>query len=443
MNNQWLLPQEAPTGSEPVQPGQKDIFHQMIRAWLRFSGPDPRRFRATIEDQELLRRSRLLSALFSLIMVAILLTAPTAIPVPTYWIPIIAFLLLGLVALILNRGAYVTISGVFYILAIDATLTILMATLPTGIRNSNIPDFDLFIIPTLIGGVVLPRRFVPFLAALHICITIALFTLLPHDPLLTQEITLNQKGFAYAELSDAFLIQIVGATIAWLGAWSVDRALLRASRAEEVAEARKRLNEQAQQIVAQKHRLDYGMSILKEAQARFANGDYTARVKLQDNELTPLALSFNLLAERLYRITQIAQEYTRLEQALQQLFEIQNTLFYGGPLKPYPATGTLVDHLYFSFQRYDQLRHSVDKGGSSVERVRRELTQQKLLLTQLDTILAQTHAVVRLLPNDTHRPHLSSVELIEKAQQVSTQITGQEQRCQQEMKLLEQLLRGR
>jgi hypothetical protein len=191
-----------------------------------------------------------------------------------------------------------------------------MATLPTGIGNSNIPDFDLFIIPTLIGGVVLPRRFVPWLAALHICITIALFTLLPHDPLLTQEITLNQKGFAYAELSDAFLIQIVGATIAWLGAWSVDRALLRASRAEEVAEARKRLNEQAQLIVAQKHRLDYGMSMLKEARARFANGDYTARVKLQDNELTPLALSFNLLAERLYRITQIAQEYTRLEQAL-------------------------------------------------------------------------------------------------------------------------------
>ena len=131
MNNQWLLPQEAPTGSEPVQPGQKGVFHQMIRAWLRFSGPDPRRFRATMEDQELLRRSRLLSALFSLIIVAILLTAPTAIPVPTYWIPIIAFLLLSLVALILNRGAYVTMSGVFYILAIDATLTILMATFPT------------------------------------------------------------------------------------------------------------------------------------------------------------------------------------------------------------------------------------------------------------------------------------------------------------------------
>jgi HAMP domain-containing protein len=168
--------------------------------------------------------------------------------------------------------------------------------------------------------------------------------LLPYDPLLTQEITLNQKGFAYAELSDAFLIQIVGATIAWLGAWSVDRALLRTSRAEEVAEARKRLNEQAQQIVAQKHRLDYGMSMLKEAQARFANGDYTARVKLQDNELTPLALSFNLLAERLYRITQIAQEYTRLEQALQQLFEIQNNALLWWPFKVWWTIEALLSH---------------------------------------------------------------------------------------------------
>src|SRR5216684_1911764 len=439
MNNQWSLPQEVPTGSEPAKRG---IFQRMIHAWLRVSGPDARRFRATIEDQELLRRSRVLSALFSLIIVAVVLTAPTAIPVPTYWIPIGAFLVLGLVALVFNRMAYIAASGIFYILAIDATLTILMVTLPSGIRNSNIPDFDLFIIPTLIGGGVLPRRFVPFLAILHMCIIITLFTQLPHDRLLTQEIAINQKGFVYAELSDAFLIQVVGATIAWLSAWSVDRALLRASRAEEVAEARKRLNEQAQLIVEQKQRLDHGISILKEAQASFANGDYTARAKLQDNELTPLAFSFNLLAERLYRITQIAQEYTRLEQALQQLFDIQNTLSYGGPLRPFSPTGTVVDHLYPSFQRYDHLRQGVAQGCSSIDMVRRELIQQKPLLTQLDAILVQTHALVRLLPDETQRPHLSSVQLIEKAQQLCAQINEQEKRCQQEIKLLEQLLKG-
>lgn len=436
MNHQRSFPQEVPTGREPVPPEQEGLFQRIRRFWLQFSGPDLRHFRATIEDQERLRRSRLLSALFALIIVTLLLTAPTAIPVPTYWIPLFSLLLLTVVALLLNRRAYVTLSAVYFLLAIDATLTILMVTLPTGIRNSNIPDFDLFILPTLIGGVVLPRHFVPMLAVLHIGLIITLFTLLPHDPLLTQEIAINQKGLAYAELSDALLIQVVGATIAWLSAWSVDRALIRAGRAEEVAEARRQFNEQAQRIVEQKLRLDHGINVLKEAQARFANGDSTARVKLQDNELTPLAFSFNLLAERQSRITQIAQKYTQLEQALQQLFEIQNTLFYGGVLKPFSPTDPLVDHLYHSLQRYDQLRQRVAQGGSCLDKAQKELSQQKLLLTQLDALLAQTHAVVR----DPHRAHLSSVQLLEQAQQISVRIHEHEQRCQQALKQGEQAL---
>ncbi|HLZ62528.1 MAG TPA: hypothetical protein VKR06_36745 [Ktedonosporobacter sp.] len=436
MNHQQPFPQEGPTGRKPVPPEQKGFFQRIIHVWLRFSGPDIRHFRATIEDQERLRRSRLLSALFALIIVTLLLTAPTAFPVPTYWIPLLCLLLLSLVALLLNRRGYVTLSALLYVLAIDATLTILMVTLPTGIRNSNIPDFDLFILPTLIGGVVLPRHFVPMLALLHIGLIIALFALLPHDPLLTQEITINQKGLAYAELSDAFLIQVVGATIAWLSAWSVDLALVRASRAEEVAETRRRFNEQAQSIVEQKHRLDYGISVLKEAQARFANGDFTARVRLQDNELAPLAFSFNLLAERQSRIIQVAQKYTHLEQALQQLFEIQNTLFYGGGLKPLTVTDPLVDHLYRSLQRYDQLRQRITQGGSYLEKAQTELTQQKHLLTQLDALLAQTHTAV----HDPHRSHLSSVQLLEQAQEITVQIHKHEQRCQQALKQGEQVL---
>src|SRR5438552_3873304 len=276
-----------------------NIFQRLARFWLHLTGPNPDGFSASIEDQERKRRSRLLSTLFSLVLVVFIIAGPTAIPVPTYWIPIIAFILLSVLAISFNRRANVTMSGIFYIFAIDAALTILLATTPHGIRNSNIPDFDLFIIPTLIGGVILPRRLVPFLAGLHIIIIILLFAIIPHDPLLQQEIAVNQQGFAYSELSDAFLIQIVSATIAWLIAWSVDKALLRANRAEDLAAARKRLGEQAQLIVNQKERLDYGIAVLKDAQARVANGDYKARAKLQQNELSSLAISFNLMAERL------------------------------------------------------------------------------------------------------------------------------------------------
>ena len=151
-----------------MQQKQMNIWQHIIQTWLRLTSPDPRIFGPGIEDQERKRRSRLLSALLSLVFVPVLLAAPTAIPVPSYWIPIISLIVLSLIAAAFNRRANITISGIFFIFAIDATLTILLATTPHGIRNSNIPDFDLFIIPTLIGGVVLPRRFLPFLATLHI-----------------------------------------------------------------------------------------------------------------------------------------------------------------------------------------------------------------------------------------------------------------------------------
>jgi hypothetical protein len=421
---------------EAVQQEQTNIWQHIVQTWLRLTSSDPRIFGPGIEDQERKRRSRLLSALFSLIFVPVLLAAPTAIPVPSYWIPIISLIVLSLIAVAFNRKANITMSGIFFIFAIDATLTILLATTPHGIRNSNIPDFDLFIIPTLIGGVVLPRRFLPFLAGLHIFIIITLFAVLPHDPLLQQEILVNQKGFAYSEISDALIIQILSAIIAWLSAWSVDRALSRANRAEDLAEARKRLGEQAHHIVKQKERIDYGITVLKDAHARVANGEYKARAKLQNNELASLAMSFNLMAERLNRISQVAQEYTRMEQGLQQLLELQDIISHGGGLKSLPPSGTLVDRLYPAVQRYYYLRSMATRSGSSLEKMRANFAQQEVLISQLTSVLAQTHSLAQLSTS-----HLSFTQPLETAQQLCIQIKDQEKRCVQETKVLDQLLK--
>jgi hypothetical protein len=442
MSKQPFFSQNIPTINNVAKPEREGIFHRILQVWLRFSGPDPARFNKSIEDQELLRRSRLLSALFSLIIVVVIVAAPTAIPDPTYWKPIICFVVVSLIALILNRSGRVTLSSIFYILAIDLTLTILMTTLPTGIRNSNIPDFDFFILPILIGGVVLPRRILLwFLAAFHICLIIALFSLLPHDPLLTKEITVNQGGFAYSELSDAFIIQIVGTTIAYLAAGSVDRALLRASRAEELAEARRHINEQAGLIVEQKRRLDYGIAVLKDAHARFANGDYRARAKLQDNELVSLAISFNLMVERLNRITQVAQEYSRLEQALQQLFDLQNAILSGASLKPLPRSNTLADHIYPIFHRCYQLGQIITRSNAALDRIHNGAIQQSNAASQLTSVLSQARIAMQLLPDNAKASLSSSFKLIEKAQQLCEQIDEQGKQCLQETRQLDQLLK--
>jgi hypothetical protein len=446
-----------------AQPEKRGIISRTIGAWLRLTGASYEQTGTSIEEQEYVRHSRLLSAILFCSGLTILFLIPTAIPVPTYWISIILNLFFTIVALALNRAGKVTIAGIFFVLAIDATLIIGQAILPTGIRNSNIPDFDLFILPILISGIILPKRFIPFIALLHIVIIIALFSLLPHDTLLTQEIRINQGGFAYSELSDALIIQVIGAALAWLGAWSVDKALLRASRAEDLAKARQRLQKQSLQLIEQKQRLDYGIDVVKSAQARFANGDYKARAKLQDNELAPLAISFNLLAERMNRITQVAQDYTRLEEAIKQLLELQQTIIYGGTLKVYKPTGTIVDRIEPIIQRYHQLSSLLTQNRSSLEMLWKGFTHEQTLVAELHSILSQLSSATRTFSrnNDANKPQFSDsplrasqemssaklstyldtqIQLLKKAQQICDQIELQKNQSLQETKRLTALL---
>jgi len=457
--------EETESAKMPAQPEKKGIISRTIRAWLRFTGVSYEQAGTSIEEQEHVRHSRLLSAILFCSGLTILFIIPTAIPVPTYWIPIILNFLASVVALVLNRAGKVTIAGIFFVLAIDATLVIGQVILPTGIRNSNIPDFDLFILTVLISGIILPKSFIPFISLLHIILILALFSLLPHDVLLTQEIRVNQGGFAYSELSDAIVIQVIGAALAWLGAWSMDKALLRASRAEDLAKARQRLQRQSAQLIEQKQRLDYGIDIVKSAQARFANGDYKARAKLQDNELAPLAISFNLLAERMNRITQIAQDYTRLQQAVKQLLEIQQTITYGGTIKAYQQTGTLVDHIEPLIQRYYQLSSLIMQQRSSLETMVQSFTHEHTLATELNSVLSQLFSATQAFSrnNSANKAQFSSslfgssqemstsklslyletqIQLLKKAQQICTQIDQRKKQSLQETKRLTALLPG-
>lgn len=259
------------------------LLQRIGSAWLRLSCPDPRRFTTNIPDQERLRRARLLSIMLVLIPVAVIIGLPNAFAIPSVWIALITISVLGIGAGLLNRQGYITWAGFLYIAAIDTAVTLLMTTQPQGITSSNLPDFDLYLISVLISGLVLRRQFIPLIAIAHIVLVIAIFSLLPHDPLFIREVMVHQGGQPYVELTDAYLLQICGGTLAWLGAWSVDRALARASHAEELAEARLHIEQQACQISEQKQRLEQGIAILKDAQSQVANGDYSARASLQNN----------------------------------------------------------------------------------------------------------------------------------------------------------------
>ena len=97
---------------KPVPLVQITFLESIVKSWITLSGPDTQRFGVSIAEKELFRRSRLLSALFFLFIIVILLTIPTAIAVPIYWVPISTLFVLGLVSLALNRGKYITGSGI-------------------------------------------------------------------------------------------------------------------------------------------------------------------------------------------------------------------------------------------------------------------------------------------------------------------------------------------
>jgi hypothetical protein len=415
-------------------------------AWLRLTGPRPERFGSGIVGQEHLRHSRLISALLLLTAVVLVLLIPSALSVPNLWQPMLIQAVLGIVAALLNRSGQVTPSGLTIIVLADISIAQNILRQPYGLTNTTLADLYLLVIPILIAGMVLPNLFVPITGAVQVVISIIIFRYLPHDTLLTQEIQKVDGNMGYTSVLGPILLHVCGTGIVWLYAWSVDRAIVRADRAEELAEARARINEQARQLADQKQRLEQGIHAIQEAQARVANGEYSARVSLQGNELLPLGVSFNLLAERLGRVERIEQEYQRLDSALQGLLDACERLGRGAAPRSQRATGTQADRIYPFLLRLHHVSTQVAEGSQLAEDLRAVLERQIEHLSLAETRLIGSLSLANDLAIETiqtlsHAPKerpsgALSAQSTDEAQPATSHISNL---LDQQIRLLEQV----
>lgn len=382
-----LLESQLQESLPPQPPERGGPLRSLWRGWLWLTGPRPERFSSGIVGQERLRRSRLISALLLLVAVVMALLTPSAFSVPNLWQPMLIQAVLGVLAALFNRSGQVTSSGLTIIILADISITQNILRQPYGLTNTTLADLYLLVIPILIAGMVLPNLFVPITGFIQVLISIAIFRFMPHDTLLTQEIQKVDGNMGYTSILGPILLHICGTGIVWLYAWSVDRAIVRADRAEELAEARARINEQAREIAEQKQRLEQDIHAIQEVQARVANGEYSARVSLQGNELLPLGVSFNLLAERLGRVERIEQEYQRLESALQGLLNVCDQLAQGAAPRGMRATGTQADRIYPFLLRLHHLNTQINEGSQLAEDLRAVLERQIEHLSQAETRL--------------------------------------------------------
>jgi uncharacterized membrane protein len=255
-----------------------------------------------------------------------------------------------LVAAILNRtgrtrlAAYLTPGSMMLIIA-----AVLLED--TSLRLTDLPLYDLFVIPTILVAFIGDRKAPWFFAATAICIVIGTFLLKPYETIVINGTSFN--GIAYETnifgiwgmINRHIIVLFFAALFGWMGARSVDNAIARADRAEEIARLEHAYAEQSMQ-------LEQGIREIQQTHIKVANGDYKARAPLaEDHILWQIANALNNLILRLQRSVEAEHMLRRTELEVSRLKEeIQRAKAGQIPIWPQPS-GTPLDPIIAEFSQ--------------------------------------------------------------------------------------------
>jgi hypothetical protein len=202
-----------------------------------------------------------------------------------------------------------------------------------------LPGYDLLAVTVLVGASILPRRATFAVAAFNIAVICADYFVQPHAPDLVKEYAQfsGPTEAALVLLARPIALQVILAVIAYLWVRGTDDAIRRADRAEEIAALE-------HSIADQKRQLDLGIQQILQVHIRAANGDFTARAPLgQENVLWQIAASLNNLLARLQRAGQAEHQLRRTEEELVRLATAIDDAQSGRrPIWPAPS-GTAAD----------------------------------------------------------------------------------------------------
>src|SRR5207249_4944489 len=120
------------------------------------------------------------------------------------------------------------------------------------------------------------------------------------------------------------------------------------------------------------------------------------------NELFPLAVSLNLMVERLSRLGKSEQEYRRLEKAVQGLLEAHAKIVTGSATTTsLPTTGTSLDQLFPVLERGYYAQQVITRSVQLVDDIFVTQQRQQDHLSKLDASLANVSTLVPSLTKST------------------------------------------
>jgi hypothetical protein len=229
------------------------------------------------------------------------------------------------------------------------------AHIQTGLDLVNLRFYDLFALPICLSGVLISRRGPVVIGTLTSLFTVISLIVLPKSPELLAYWNGTYKdavpGSAYDVIAVALVIQVLVAIASWLGADSVRRALLDAARADELAAANEHILAQTRLLEMQRQRLHDGIAHLQHVHAAVSRGQWDARATISEGELLPVALSLNLLIDRLSRVRADQEQRARLDAASRELALALRRVRAGEPYMPPGYTGTPFDEVLVELAR--------------------------------------------------------------------------------------------
>lgn len=286
----------------------------VLRWWYRLTSPIEPERSASFQEQERFRLGRTGSQIILGLYLLLIIAIPADfVGTNAYLIPIVVGSMISLtVATVLNRIGAINLAGVLVVLTFIAFPVLNIMTTPRGLGMEELPLFGLLVLPLLCVVSFLPPWWV-FIEALGNCLfTWFALAYLPRTAELDAILAIAFAGI----IIPIILIQIIVSVVAFAWVQGTAQALIRADNAEEIVRLEHDLGQQAKLAAQQKLLLEASIQKIVETHMRVANGDYSARTPLtEENVLWQISGPLNNL---LARTQNLRQEAAQLQYALQQ-----------------------------------------------------------------------------------------------------------------------------
>lgn len=274
--------------------------------WLNLTAPRPPMNTALLKERERIRKAELTSIGMLAIFACLVALVSNSLADVTTAEAVVAIAIALLIAAICNRTGHTRVAAY---LVPSVMLLIMAANLLQGsLELIDLPIYDLFVIPIILIGFIGDRSAPWVFAAIAIAFVVGSYALETHVVLhLRQGVTFDGLTYeqhifgAWGMVNRHVILLFFAALLGWLGARSVDKAIVRADRSDELAAF---LEQTRRQEAQQAKQLQTFFADMLDAFTAQANGS-PRLMDAQSYSAEPYRTYAHLMNERIRRFEQM------------------------------------------------------------------------------------------------------------------------------------------